>query len=207
MKKLTNRVVSTACALALTLGFVSAPKPAEAGPDAYIGDIMIVGFNFCPRGWALADGQLLPISQNQALFSLLGTQFGGDGRTTFGLPDMRSRAAIGQGSGPALPTYRAGQVGGGEYTVMTTLTMPSHNHLVNANNLDGDKPGPGGKLLAAAPTGGTGNETIYSNQPANVTMNPTMIGNTGQNLPIYTQDPYLGLYHCIATVGIFPSRS
>ena len=201
-----GKISSAACALSLTLGMISAPGQAKAGTDAYLGDIMIVGFGFCPRGWIQAGGQLLPIAQNQALFSLLGTQFGGDGRTNFGLPSLSGRIVIGQGTGPGLTPRVAGEMGGSENKTMTEATLPTHSHIVNANNEDGDLPGPGGKLLAAAPTGGTGNETIYSTQPPNVTMNPSMISATGGNTPINTQDPSLALIHCIATQGAFPSR-
>jgi len=194
------------CALSLSLGLTAIPDRADAGTEPYIGDIMIVGFGFCPRGWAPTNGQLLAISQNQAMFALLGTQFGGNGMTTFALPDLRGRITIGQGAGPGLTPHVAGQPGGADTTVMTQATMPSHSHAVNANNLDGDRPGPAGKLLAAAPTGGTGNETIYSEAAPNVTMNPAMISTTGSGAPISTGDPFLVLYHCIALQGLFPSR-
>jgi len=206
MINLKKATVSAVCALTLSVGLTSAPNTAAADSNPDLGDIMIVGFNFCPRGWATADGQLIAISENQSLFSLLGTQFGGDGITTFGLPDMRGRVAIGQGQGPGRPSYVAGQQGGSEAKYMVESTMPSHSHAVNANNLDGDRPGPGGKLLAAAPTGGTGNETIYSKEAPTTTMADTMIGDTGLGGAINTQDPYLSLVHCIATVGNFPSR-
>lgn len=199
--------VPAACALALSMGLTLAPERAEAGIDPYLGDIMIVGFNFCPRDWAAADGQILQIATNQALYSLLGTTFGGDGRTTFALPDLRGRVVVGQGSGPGLTPRTPGQKGGSESNTMTVDTMAAHSHAVNANNLDGDKPGPGGKLLAAAPTGGSGNETIYSLASPNKTMNATMLGATGGGAAIGTQDPYLTVYHCIATQGQFPPRS
>lgn len=193
-------------ALGLTIGLVSAPGRAEAGTEAYLGDIMIVGFGYCPTGWAEAGGQLLPIQSNQALFALLGTQFGGNGTSNFALPNLSGRITIGQGTGTGLTPQVPGEMGGSETKVMTEATMAAHSHVVNANNLDGDLPGPGSKLLAAAPTGGTGNETIYSDQPPNVTMNPTMISPAGGGAAINTQDPYLVLTHCIATQGAFPSR-
>lgn len=195
------------CATVLTSGVFGFANTARAGSDPYLGDVMIVGFNFCPRGWAPASGQLLPISGNESLYSLLGTQFGGDGRTTFALPDLRGRVVVGQGNGTGLTPRAAGQKFGAESQVMTETTMPSHSHKVNANNLDGDRPGPGNKLLAAAPTGGTGNETIYSLEDPTVTMNPAMIGQTGGGASFSTLDPTLGLLHCIATEGFFPSRN
>ncbi len=207
MKNLKKTTLSAICAVTLSLGLASTPERVVAGVEPYLGDIMIVGFNFCPRGWAAAEGQILPINTNPALFSLLGTQFGGDGRTSFALPDLRGRLTMGQGAGPSLTPRSAAQRSGSETKTMTQATMANHNHLVNANNLDGDKPGPGNKLLAAAPTGGAGNETIYSTAAATVQMSASMIGASGSSTQIPTQDPYLTLYHCIALQGLFPPRS
>ncbi|MDR7127301.1 tail fiber protein [Pseudotabrizicola sp. 4114] len=193
------------CALTL-IGTAVAPQSARAADEPFIGEVMLVAFDFCPRNFLRADGSLLSIAQNQALFSLYGTTYGGNGISNFAIPDMRGRVLIGPGTGPGLPTVALGQVSGSATQTMTVNTMPTHSHAVNANNLDGDKPGPGGKLLAAAPTGGTGNETIYSTAAATVTMNPSMIAPSGSNAPFNTQDPTLGLTHCIAQFGIFPSR-
>jgi len=171
---------------------------------------MTFGGNFCPRGWAATDGQLLAISQYSALFSLLGTTFGGDGRSTFGLPDLRGRAALGNGHGPGLTPTTMGDKRGFNYgPQLTEANLPSHNHLVNANNLDGDKPGPGGKLLAAAPPSGAGSETIYSDKAANRQMSSEMIALAGSSSPteLYVKDPYLVMTRCIALEGIFPSRN
>lgn len=206
MTYLKKATLTAACALTLSMGLTVAPNQAEAGVDPYLGDIMIVGFNFCPRGWAAADGQLLAINSNQSLFALLGTIYGGDGRTNFALPDLRGRATIGQGSSPGLTSRLSGQNGGSESKTMDVTTMASHSHAVNATNLDGDRGGPGGKLLAAAPTGGSGNETIYSDTVPTKTMAESMISATGSGAAISTQDPYLSVYHCIATQGSFPSR-
>lgn len=193
-------------ALMLAAPLSMAPAPAKAGVEPYIGDIMLTGYNFCPRGWAATDGQLLLISQNTALFSLLGTTYGGDGRTTFGLPDLRGRTAMGQGRGDGLTQRVQGQKFGSADVTMTNANLPAHSHSVRANNLDGDLPGPGGKLLAAAPPNGTGSETIYSNLPKTVQMAPSMIGHTGGGQPISVADPSLVLTYCIATEGTFPSR-
>lgn len=198
---------SATLAMALGATTFALPDRAQAGPNPYIGELMIVGFNFCPRGWIAAEGQLLAINSYQALFSLYGTNYGGDGRTSFGMPDLRGRVAIGEGSGPGLPFATLGAKSGAEQEVMTEAKMPSHNHAVNANNLDGDKAGPGGKLLAAAPTGGAGNETIYSTSTANKTMAATMITSTGNGAAFSIQDPKLGLLHCVSTEGLFPSRN
>lgn len=193
-------------ALMLAASLSISPAPAKAGVDPYLGDIMLTGYNFCPRGWFAADGQLLSISQHTSLFSLLGTTYGGDGRTTFGLPDLRGRTAMGQGRGNGLTQRIQGQEFGAAGVTMTTANLPAHSHSVRANNLDGNLPGPGGKLLAAAPPSGMGSETIYSTQPKSVQMATSMIGHTGGNQAISVADPSLVLTYCIATVGSYPSR-
>jgi len=175
--------------------------------EPFIGQIYLTGFNFAIRGFALAEGQLLPIAQNTALFSLLGTIYGGDGRTSFALPDLRGRCALGQGTGPGLSTKRLGERGGSETNTMTVSQMPSHHHAVRATNSDGDKPGPGGKLLAAAPPGGAGTETIYSLDPPSKTMADSMISHTGNGLPQNNMQPFLVLNYQIALTGLFPSRN
>jgi microcystin-dependent protein len=159
--------------------------------------------NFGPRNWARAEGQLLAINSNQALFSLLGTTYGGDGRTTFGLPDLRGRAPIGQGNGPGLSPRTWGQKGGAETHTLSVSQMPSHNHDVNVTNAIGDKGGPGSDFLAA---GGDGHKA-YHNGPANRTMDPAVISNVGGNQSFGILDPYLSMYWCISLVGVFPSRN
>ncbi len=198
---------STVLAITLSTTSFFLPNRVEAGADPLLGELMIVGFNFCPRGWIAAEGQILSINTNQSLYSLYGTTFGGDGRTSFAMPDLRGRVVIGEGSGPGLPIATLGARTGATTATMTETTMPSHNHVVNANNLDGDKAGPGGKLLAAAPTGGTGNETIYSTAPADRQMAEEMITSSGGGRSFPITDPKLGLLHCISTGGTFPSRN
>ncbi len=205
MKKLVQFALP---AIAIAITTVSLPSQAKADSSPFIGEIAAMGiWGFCPRGWASADGQILAISSNTALFSLLGTTYGGDGRTSFALPDLRGRTPVGAGHGPGLSNRTWGQRGGAEYTVLTESQMASHNHLVNANNEDGDKAGPGRKLLAAAPPSGTGTETIYSDQPFNNQMSPQMIANTGGSLSFSTIDPTAVIRYCIALVGTYPSRS
>lgn len=194
--------------LALTLTLGAAPNSAKAEPDAFIGEIFPMGIvGFCPRGSASAEGQLLAISQNSALFSLLGTIYGGDGRTTFALPDLRSRVPIGVGNGPGLASARIGQRSGSDTVTLSQGNLASHKHNVNVTNADGDKPGPGGKLLAAAPDNGTGTETIYSDQPATVTMSSNMIAPAGQSRPFSNLDPASVIRYCIALQGVYPSRN
>lgn len=174
--------------------------------EPFIGEIKIVGFNFAPRGWAFCDGQLLAIASNTALFSLLGTTFGGDGRTTFGLPDLRGRTATHPGTGPGLSSYRWGQRGGIENVALTGAQMPVHNHTVRATKDEGTDGGPGGKYLAA----GHGQETIYKSMPDGAkfnTMAADMIANAGGGQAHTNISPYLGVYHVIALTGVYPSRS
>ena len=205
LKKVTYSVLP---ALALSVACMATPDRALADSNPYVGEIAAMGIiNFCPRGWASAEGQLLAISSNDALFALLGTTFGGDGRTTFGLPDLRGRVPIGEGNGPGLTPRTWGQKGGREQVSLTTAQLANHNHAVNANNLDGAWPGPGGKILAAAPEGGTGSETIYSDQMANVQMSSQMIAPTGSSAPIDVLDPTQVIRYCIALQGVFPSRN
>lgn len=177
-------------------------KPAEAQSDPLLGQLMLFGGNFCPRAWYPADGQLLPIASNTALFSLLGTIYGGDGRTTFALPDLRGRAPIGEGHGPGLSTIQLGQRGGTETHTLTIAEMPSHSHLVNATNAIGDKGGPGSDFLAA---GGTGHRA-YHDGPPNKTMDPAVIANSGGSQSFNKRSPFLGMTWCIAYQGVFPSR-
>lgn len=173
----------------------------------YIGQVYLVGYNFAARGFALTEGQLLPINQYTALFSLLGTAFGGDGRITFGLPDLRGRCAIGQGNGPGLSSRRLGERGGHETTTLTTASMPSHTHGVVATKAPGDKGGPGDKYLAA----GHGDETIYHDGPPSATdskiMAKGMLQNTGGGQAHANMQPYLVMNYQIALTGVFPSRS
>lgn len=203
-KKAADSMLSV---LILTATCLAMPERAAADSEPFIGEIAATGNGYCPRGWTPAAGQLLAIADYQALFALFGTIYGGDGRATFGLPDLRGRLPIGVGSGPGLSTRYWGQKGGAEAVTLTVNQLAPHNHLVNANNQDGNLPGPTGNLLAAAPTGGTGNETIYSDQPANKTMAASMISPTGRNLLVGTQDPTLVVRYCVALTGVFPSHN
>jgi len=180
---------------------VMAPKPAAAGNDPFIGELMLFGGNFCPRGWAKSDGQLLAISSNSALFSLFGTIYGGDGRTSFALPDLRGRGPIHVGQGPGLANYTQGQRGGAENLTVQLNNMPSHNHEVQATNQIGNKGGPGTDFLAATGT------LIYHEGPPNRIMDPAMITDTGGGQAITKRSPYLALRWCVALQGTYPSRN
>ncbi len=172
------------------------------GVNPYLGEISLVGWNFTTRGWAQCEGQILPISQYSALFSLLGTTFGGDGRTTFGLPDLRGRAAIGMGQGPGLPDYRWGQMTGYPTHTMTMLDLPSHNHAQPVHNAAGSLTTAGGNIPAGDATG----DTIYSPaSAADSALSPTLP--TGANQPFSIMQPSLAMSYQIAMQGVFPSRS
>ena len=172
--------------------------------DPFIGQIQAFGFNFAPRGWALCNGQLLPISQNQALFSLLGTTYGGDGRSTFGLPDLRGRVPIHSGKGPGLTSRQLGQEAGAETTTLNINQIPSHSHSVVIRALEeGNSGDPEGKLIA-----GNGLSSFGSDNSSTLkNLKPIDSSNTGANQSHNNMQPYLCINFCIALQGIFPSRS
>jgi microcystin-dependent protein len=160
--------------------------------EPFLSEIRIMSFNFAPRGWALCNGQLLPINQNQALFSLLGTTYGGDGRVNFALPDLRGRVPIHVGSGHTLGE-RAGQ----EAHTLTIQEAPAHNHFMNVVNSNASV-GPTGGFLAAA-------NALYHPAPADTSLAPNTISNVGGSQPHLNQQPFLVLSFAIALQGIFPS--
>jgi microcystin-dependent protein len=162
----------------------------------FIGEIRLFGFHFQPVGWAFCRGQLLSIAQNTALFALLGTTYGGNGTTTFGLPNLQGRVAVGFGNGPGLSPVDLGEMAGAETVTLTSPQLPSHSHTMT---------GATGAATTNRPTGafsGAGN--LYSTTD-NVAMGPT--GATGGSQPHENRQPYLGLNYCIALQGIFPSRN
>jgi len=172
--------------------------------DPFIGEIKMVPYTFAPRGWALCNGQLLPINQNQALFSLLGTTYGGDGRTTFALPDLRGRVAIHPGNGPGLSPYALGQKGGSESVILTSNQMPSHSHNLMASNNAASTGTPTGKYIA-----NTGRTSNYGDLPADkseTAMASGAIALAGGNQPVSIIQPYLTANFIIALEGIYPSR-
>jgi microcystin-dependent protein len=166
--------------------------------EPFLGQLMLVPYNFAPRGWALCNGQILPIAQNTALFSLLGTTYGGNGQTTFALPDLRGRVPISSGQGPGLSSYDLGEVGGVEAVTLNNNEMPAHQHGVNANSGDPNDSSPQNSFPA-----GSGSY----NTAANTTMNQNMVGISGGSQPHENRQPYLTLNWIIALEGIFPSRN
>ncbi len=189
--------------------------------EPFIGQVVMFAGNFAPRGWAYCEGQLLSIAQNQALFSILGTTYGGDGRTTFGLPDLRGRAPIQPGTGPGLPTYRLGQRGGTDHNVLNVTQIPSHNHTAagtlktSSTGTSGDPAGnypatASGRVMSGAGAGGNvqisdwNNSTDDTAAPNGVQVT---VGNTGGNQAVNNMQPFLAINYIIALVGTFPSRN
>lgn len=186
--------------------------------DEFLGCIKLFGFNFAPRGWATCQGQLLSIAQNTALFSLLGTTYGGNGTTTFALPDLRGRVAVGMGQGPGLSSYTIGEIGGMENTTLTILQMPIHNHtatatttaILTAENAQATAQNPNGKCLASGTPIYAEADANQNRQMAPNCINATTtvtIANAGGSQPVGIRQPYLALNYCIATEGIFPPRN
>ncbi len=177
----------------------------------FLGEIRVFGFNFAPRGWLQCNGQTLAISQYAALFSLLGTTYGGNGTSTFQLPNLQGRVAISQGNGAGLSPYVIGEVAGTENVTLLVNQIPSHNHAVNAcTTTSGNVPQPAGAYPATVQiTGETkgGTVNVYSTASPNAIMNPNMIGLQGGNLPHSNLQPFLVVNYCIAIAGIFPSRN
>ena len=176
--------------------------------EGYIASILLFGGNFAPNGWALCQGQILTIAQNTALFSLLGTTYGGNGQTTFALPDFRSRVAIGNGQGPGLSDYVLGEQAGSESTTLTTNNLPLHTHTItpqiktassNATSED-----PNGNILAT----NDGNICAAPNTTnGNMAAGTITLANSGSTIPISLRQPYLGMNYIVCLYGIFPSRS
>ena len=171
--------------------------------ETFLGEIRMFAGNFAPTGWAFCQGQLLPIAQNQALFSLLGTTYGGDGRTTFALPDLRGRVPVGFGQGPGLSNREIGEKFGSELVTLNINQMPSHNHTVNAVTTEGNQNLPTNSL----PANTKALDKEYSDANANTTMKATMVNPTGGNQPFGVSQPSLGVNFIIALQGVFPSRN
>lgn len=171
--------------------------------DPFVAEIRIFGFNFAPTGWAQCDGQILPISQNTALFSLLGTMYGGNGQSTFALPDLQGSVPMFWGQGQGLSLYDEGQTGGSDTVTLLQSEMPAHSHTWTASNQDGTDQSPVAELMA----GGVGGVSTYAAPSAIKQMSPNTIAPAGGDQPHNNLMPYLTLNFCIALQGVFPPRS
>ncbi len=174
--------------------------------EAFIGEVRIFAGNYAPRGWALCDGQLLSISQNTALFSLLGTYYGGDGTTTFALPDLRGRVVVHPGNGPGLSNRQIGEKGGSETNTLTLNQIPAHSHTATATNPvfndEANTDDPTGKYPAVS------GENMYSDQTSGDGVLPQVtIGNSGGGQPVNNMQPFIGINYIICLQGIYPSRN
>lgn len=172
--------------------------------EPFVGEIRIFAGNFAPRGWAFCDGQLLPISQNTALFSLVGTIYGGDGRTTLALPNLMGRAPLQQGQGPGLSSYSLGQQGGQKEVTLQISEMPSHKHQARAGS-GNNQASPIGNIWSTL--GSTRTPPPLYSDSSNTTMSQNALSQNGGGLPHNNMSPYLGLTFIIALVGLYPSRS
>jgi microcystin-dependent protein len=170
--------------------------------DPFVAEIRMFAGNFAPTGWALCNGQLLPISQNTALFSLLGTTYGGDGKSTFALPNLQDSAPMQPGQGAGLSLYDLGQQGGTPNVTLLVSELPLHNHIANAKTSLGNSQTPADQTWA-----GSNNAKQYVNTAPNLPMSPLALSPTGGNLPHNNMAPYLVVTFIIAMQGVFPPRS
>lgn len=173
----------------------------------FVGEVRLFPYNFAPRTWAYCAGQLLSIQQNTALFSLLGVQYGGNGVTTFALPDLRGRAIVGSGNSLSWGQVVQGQAAGQENVTLLQTQMPMHNHLWKADGGAADSPPPGGNYIAACRASGNPAGLYATGTTGNVVLAPTTMGITGGSQPHNNMQPYLVMAYCIALQGIFPSRN
>ena len=191
-----------AVAVALSLAGLHGIASAQAN-DPFIGQIMCAAFNFAPQGWAELNGQLLSIQQNTALFSLLGTQYGGNGQTTFALPDMRGRVLVHAGQGPGLTPRTQGEAAGTEQVTLNNAQLPAHTHTVTPEGSVAD-------ASLISPIGGVpatkSRTTLYAPGPGTVPMSPVQTSPAGSNAPVPVMQPYVTVKCFISLFGVFPSR-
>lgn len=171
--------------------------------DPFVAEIRMFGFNFAPKGWAFCNGQLMPLSQNTALFSLLGTTYGGDGKSTFALPNLQGSAVMHPGQGPGLSLHDLGETGGSTTVTLLESEIPSHTHALRASNDIGDVNTPGNMSFARS-----AGAAVYNTANAPLTtMSPQVLTPAGGDQPHNNMQPYLTLLFCIALQGVFPPRT
>jgi microcystin-dependent protein len=175
--------------------------------DPFVAEIRIFPFTFAPKGWAWCNGQLLPLSQNTALFSLLGTTYGGDGKSTFALPDLQGRAPMHPGQGPGLSLHDLGETGGSETVTLLESEIPAHSHTARASNQQGDVQQPTSTTSLARPNGATPYVPGSGPVPPLVSMADASLTPVGGDQPHNNMMPYLTLYFNIALQGVFPPRT
>ncbi len=178
--------------------------PAAAGTDAYIGEIMMTGVSFCPQGWVDAEGQMLQVASYGPLYSLYGTTYGGNGTTTFGVPDLRGRIPLGQG-GPGRP-HPQGEAGGVENVTLTVANLPVHSHALMASTAPPNTGTPAGNYLAQFPAALAYTTTAPSAAARPAQLASASVAAAGSSQPFYNMQPYLSVRFCIATTGVFPQR-
>jgi microcystin-dependent protein len=202
MTRLVSRIECVAAA-ALSLAALHGSASAQAS-DPFLGQIMCAAFNFPPKGWARLDGQILAISQNTALFALLGTNFGGNGQTTFALPDMRGRVLIHDGGGPGLTARTIGESAGTEQVTLNNAQLPAHTLTVTPLGSTAD-------ATLVSPANGVpptkARTTLYAPGPGTIAMSPVLTSAAGSNAPVPVMQPYLAINCFIAVQGVFPSRN
>ena len=169
--------------------------------ESYLGEIRMFAGDYAPAGWAICDGRLLDVAQYGDLFALLGTTYGGDGQTTFALPDLRGRSPVHAGQGPGLSTYARGEQGGTEQVTLRAVELPPHNHILYASKADATASSPGGNSLATSTSA-----ELYTEDVASVGMSPQSVGVAGASQPHGNRPPYLVLSYIIALSGVFPER-
>jgi len=172
--------------------------------NPFLGEIRAFPFNFAPKGWAFCDGQLMPISQYTALFSLLGTQFGGDGKSNFALPNLQGNVPLDFGQGPGLTFYNMGDSGGAPSITLLTTEMPAHGHNAHCNSAAGNKTKPNGSYWAKDAAGIL---SEYATVPDGNQMSQQALGISGGSQPHNNMQPFLTLNFCIALQGVYPARS
>jgi microcystin-dependent protein len=169
--------------------------------DPFVAEIRIFPFNFAPKGWAWCDGQLLPLSQNTALFSLLGTVYGGDGKSNFALPDLQGRAPMHPGQGPGLSLHDLGETGGSETVTLLESEIPGHSHTLRFSDNVAERNNPAGNFYGIPQSG-----QVYAPASNLTSMSPSTLSPSGGDAPHNNMQPYLTFYFCIALQGVFPPR-